>query len=128
MDTNLAQSLAFNKHQEKFLEMVEQEFPVTIANKGNSFQVIGQKEFVRQASALLEEILRLTKKDPAITPQEVADYLGIANQVVEIKQQEISAEDDADIILFTSRNKPVKPKTEGQRRYISAIKKNDINK
>ena len=51
------------------------------------------------------------------------------NYVIGLKEQGLSYKDsniNKDIICFTHRGKPLKPKTIGQKTYVNAIRKKDI--
>ena len=74
---------------------------------------------VRTVNALIAMI----NKGEQITDQNV-DY--VAALVEDGEDGKISAVTDADCVCITSKGKPVKPKTVGQRHYVDAIKKNTI--
>ena len=65
----------------------------------------------------------MINKGEALTPQNI-DY--VINLVDDGEDDKISNLTDADCICVTSRGKPVKPKTLGQKRYVEAIKNNTI--
>lgn len=51
------------------------------------------------------------------------------NYIISIKKQGLSYRDEnvsKDIICFTSRGKPLKPKTIGQKKYVDSIRKKDV--
>ena len=65
----------------------------------------------------------MINKGESITSQNI-DY--VINLVDDGEEDKISNITDADCICITSRGKPVKPKTLGQKRYVEAIKNNTI--
>ncbi len=111
------------------LERIESAFGVTIKAKdgmsgsGNAVSVSGESlEKVEKAADALGYLKRIARLGDAVTPQNVDYVIGMVNDGM---KDELAGLDD-DTICLTSRGKPIKAKTVGQKKYVSEIKKNTI--
>ncbi len=111
------------------LEKLESAFQVTIKScdsintKGNAINIKGADlDSVEKAADALGYLKRMAKLNDVLTAQNV-DY--VIDMVSDGRNNELSALDD-DTICLTTRGKPIKAKTVGQKKYIDAIKKNTV--
>ncbi len=111
------------------LERIENAFGVTIKAKdsmtgsGNAVSVSADDlEKVEKAADALGYLKRMARLTGEITPQNV-DY--VVGMVADGMNAELTELDD-DTICLTSRGKPIKAKTVGQKKYVEAIKKNTV--
>ncbi len=107
--------------------MLEKAFDVSIKNRGgdegDAVLVCGESaKSVERAASALEQLLRLARSSETLTEQQVGYVIGMVN---EGKQEELEAL-DGECLCITTRGKPIKAKTVGQKRYIEAISKNTI--
>ena len=111
------------------LEKLERAFDVTIKSRdgmntaGNAVGVSGESlERVEQAANALGYLKRLAKLNDTLTAQNV-DY--VIDMITDGRRDELSELDD-DAICLTTRGKPIKAKTIGQKKYVEAIRKNTV--
>lgn len=110
------------------IKKVERAFGVTISSRdteksgGNAVVIRGEAEAVALAARAVSCLLRMTTLSDALDAQQV-DY-AIA-MVADGKDSELSAF-DGDCICVTTRGKPIKAKTVGQRSYVEKIRENTI--
>lgn len=111
------------------LEKLEEAFGVTIRSSadtngtGDAVSVSGADVgAVERAVDALGYLKRMTKLGNTLTSQNV-DY--VIDMVSDGKKSELSLLDD-DTICLTTRGKPIKAKTVGQKKYVEAIKKNTV--
>lgn len=111
------------------LEKLERAFDVTIKSRdgmntaGNAVSVSGESlERVEQAANALGYLKRLAKLNDTLTAQNV-DY--VIDMITDGRRDELSELDD-DAICLTTRGKPIKAKTIGQKKYVEAIRKNTV--
>ena len=90
---------------------------------GSQIKIRGEVTDVMNAVRTVNALIAMINKGEQITDQNV-DY--VAALVEDGEDGKISAVTDADCVCITSKGKPVKPKTVGQRHYVDAIKKNTI--
>ena len=108
--------------------LIERAFDVKIKNQaredcgGDSICITGEAEAVSKAANVLEYLKRISGSADIISEQSVQYVIDLIKDGVDDPNTLITN----DVICLTSRGKPIKAKTVGQKRYISAIKKNTI--
>lgn len=104
------------------INLIEDEFGVTVISRGSDLKVVGEPENVSLATKTLNSLLMLINKGEIITDQNVRYVISLVREGSEDKITSMSTES----ICITSKGKPVKPKTLGQKKYCEAIDKNTI--
>lgn len=105
------------------IKRIEKKYKVSITSHGSQIRVRGDVTDVMSAVRTIEGLLVMINKGEQITDQSIEYVSGL---VEDGEDDRITAVADADCICITSKGKPVKPKTIGQRQYAEAIKKNTI--
>ena len=105
------------------IKRIEKKYRVSITSHGSQIRVRGDVTDVMNAVRTIEGLLVMINKGEQITDQSI-DY--VSGLVEDGEDDRITAVPDADCICITSKGRPVKPKTIGQRQYAEAIKKNTI--
>ena len=105
------------------IKRIEKKYGVAITSHGSQIKIRGGVTDVMNAVRTVNALIAMINKGEQITDQNV-DY--VAALVEDGEDGKISAVTDADCVCITSKGKPVKPKTVGQRHYVDAIKKNTI--
>ncbi len=105
------------------IKHINKEFDVSITQHGSTIRINGDIDNVLKAQRVLQTLLVSIAKGEQITPQ-VLDYA--VTLVRENHEDSIKEIANADYICVTSRGKPVKPKTLGQKKYIEAIYNNTV--
>ncbi|MGI6772537.1 MAG: PhoH family protein [Acutalibacteraceae bacterium] len=109
---------SFDQH----IKTLEKEFSVSVINRGSELKVSGEVEDVGLAVRVIGGLLTLLNKGEHLTDQSVRYVISLVREGTEDKLCSMTQ----DCICITSRGKPVKPKTLGQKKYIEAIKNNTI--
>ncbi len=104
------------------IKLIEKEYRVSIISRGTDLKVVGDAENVSKATRALNSMLMLIGKGESLTNQNVRYVLSLVNEGNEDKLSSMSS----DSICITSKGKPVKPKTLGQKKYCEAIRNNTI--
>ena len=104
------------------IRQIEKEFGVNILNRGSDLKVSGDIEAVSAAVRAIGGLLTLINKGEPLNSQNVNYVISLVKDGNEDKLNEISG----DCICITTKGRPVKPKTLGQKKYIDAIKQNTI--
>ncbi|MBO5934023.1 MAG: PhoH family protein [Clostridia bacterium] len=104
------------------IRQLEKEFGVNILNRGSDLKVSGDIEAVSAAVRAIGGLLTLINKGEPLNSQNVNYVISLVKDGNEDKLGEISG----DCICITTKGRPVKPKTLGQKKYIDAIKQNTI--
>ncbi len=104
------------------IRLIESEFSVTVLNRGSDLKISGEAENVAKATTAIERLLTLINKGEALSDQNVRYVISLVKDGEEDKLMSLSG----DCVCITSKGKPVKPKTLGQKKYVEAIRKNTI--
>ena len=104
------------------IRLIESEFSVTVLNRGSDLKISGEAENVAKATTAIERLLALINKGEALSDQNVRYVISLVKDGEEDKLMSLSG----DCVCLTSKGKPVKPKTLGQKKYVEAIRKNTI--
>lgn len=106
---------------DKNIRIIEDTLNVKITNRENEVRISGFESRVDQALEVINKLLELIKQGETITTQNVSYLISVNGEKI----------DDADglpldLVCITSRGKPIKSKTYGQKKYIEAIRKNTV--
>ena len=105
------------------IRQIEREFSVSVVSRGSELKVTGEEpENVQKGVRAVHGLLTLINRGEALSDQSVRYVLSLVNDGNEDKLEQMAA----DCVCITSKGKPVKPKTLGQKKYIETIKKNTI--
>ena len=104
------------------IRLLETEFQVQVVNRGGEIVVSGEPENVMLAVKAVQALLTLSNKGENISDQQVRYVIGL----VRSGQAERISELTQDVICITSKGRPVKPKTIGQKEYVNAILKQTV--
>ena len=104
------------------IRLLETEFQVQVVNRGGELVVSGEPENVMLAVKAVQALLTLSNKGESISDQHVRYVIGL----VRSGQSERISELTQDVICITSKGRPVKPKTIGQKEYVNAILKQTV--
>ena len=104
------------------IRLLESEFQVTVVNRGGELVISGEPENVMLAEKAVQALLTLSAKGESISEQHVRYVVGLCRS----GQSERIGELTQDVICITSKGRPVKPKTIGQKQYVDAILKDTV--
>ncbi len=105
------------------IKKIEQKYLVKVTSHGSYVRIKGDPDSVQKAVRATNSLLALISKGEVITDQNI-EY--VFSLVTDGEEEQISRLTDSDCICITSKGKPVKPKTLGQKKYLEAIKNNTI--
>ncbi len=102
---------------------IENEFAVKVISRGSELKVTGEDaQAVSLGVRAINGLLMLVNKGEALSEQNVRYVLSMVQDGNDDKLEHMST----DCVCITSRGKPVKPKTLGQKKYVEAIRQNTI--
>ncbi len=104
------------------LRQIEERLGVTIKNRGNQFQLMGDTQRVHAAGELLNHLYREVNGGTHLTAHLV--HLFLQESGIEDLLAEPLADDEN---LIVTRRKSVKPKGRNQHQYVKRMYANDIN-
>ena len=105
-------------------EAIENGFRVKISNQdGGKIKISGEsEEDVRKAWGTIDYLVNLLGFNETLTEQNISYAMSMVNDG---KKNELAGLDN-DCVCITSRGRPIKAKTVGQKSYIEAIRKNTV--
>ena len=104
------------------IKLIENEYNVSVISRGTDLKVMGDAEDVAKASRALNSLLILISKGENLTNQSIRYVISLVNEGNEDKLNSMTS----DSICISSKGRPVKPKTLGQKKYCEAIRDNTI--
>ncbi|PGE70767.1 PhoH family protein [Bacillus toyonensis] len=119
---NTYEAIALFGVNDAHLKVMERELNVSIVTRGETVHVSGADENVTLVEKILQQLLVVIRKSVSITERDVAYAIQLAQQGKIAQFEELYEEE----IFKTAKGKSIRVKTMGQRRYIHAMKKNDI--
>ncbi|SHO53338.1 PhoH family protein [Desulfopila aestuarii] len=128
---NISQVLNFEDNQtaislygelNRNLQLIENSSGVKISVRGNSVNVSGSQHDVEIASELLSQLYDLIGKGYPVYSSDFAFGLRILESTPKARLDKIFL----DKVYVTTQNRVISPKTPNQKRYIDAIRNNDI--
>ena len=104
------------------IRLIESEFGVVVTNRDGELRINGDVEATMMAAQSINALLTLSSRGETIGEQTVRYVIGLARSGQEDKVGELTQ----DVICITSKGRPVKPKTIGQKQYIQSVLKNTV--
>ncbi len=104
------------------IKLIEKEFGVRITCRDSELKIDGEAESVSKAGRVIESLLRLINRGELLSEQNIRYCISLVNDDSEEKIEQLAG----DCICITSKGKPIKPKTIGQKRYCNMIADNTI--
>ena len=104
------------------LNLIQKKFHVVIVNRGTAVKITGAEEDIVKAEQAIELLMKNVMQGDGLSEQTVRYVLSMvaddaAEEIKELTQ---------DAVSFTVTGKPIRPRTVGQKQYLSAISSNTI--
>ena len=104
------------------IKLIEKEYSVSVVSRGSELKVTGEPENVQKGVRAINGLLTLINRGESLSDQNVRYVINLVNEGNEDKLDQMTA----DFVCISSKGKPIKPKTLGQKKYIENIRKNTI--
>ncbi len=104
------------------IKLIENEYNIAVICRGSELKVTGEEENVAKGVRAINGLLLLISRGETLSDLNVRYVLSLVNENNEDKLSEMTA----DCVCITSRGRPVKPKTLGQKKYVEAMKTSTI--
>ncbi len=105
------------------IKMLEKEYDVSITSHNETIKIRGDENDIALASKAIDALIVLIKKGESIGEQNVRYVISL---VADGDSAKIESLTDNDCICITSKGRPIKPKTLGQKKYLDAIRDNTV--
>lgn len=107
--------------RDKLIKLIEQEYDVDIFVLGNDLEISGRNKSVQKVVKLLSELTLQINLGQKMDTERVSDSIKIMEDKSSLKPHEIFNN-----FVIVNSGKKIKPRTEGQKKYIEAITSNII--
>ena len=104
------------------IRLLEQEYDVKVIIRDTQIKVSGEQPGVMTAVKAINGLLHLINSGEQLTEQNVRYVMTLVREGAEDTVRQLGG----DTLCVTTKGKPIKPKTLGQKAYISAIQKNTV--
>jgi phosphate starvation-inducible PhoH-like protein len=103
-----------------WLDRIEEAAGVEFVQRNGDLLVKGEDTAL--ARGILEELVFMVKKGEQLDDQKVEYAISLKKDGVSYKEHDVAS----DVICFTTKGKPIRPRTIGQERYIDSLRKRDV--
>jgi len=107
--------------RDELLQLIERKYNVEIFALGNDLEISGKNKNVKEVARLIEELALQINLGQKLNSEKVSDSIKIMENKSNLKPHEIFKNS-----IVVNSGKKIKPRTEGQKKYIEAIKENTI--
>ncbi len=104
------------------IKLIEKELNVKILNRDCDIKILGEDENVDNAIKVIKNLIALLNKGEALGEQNILYTISMVEDGLEQSLGSLGA----DVVCISSKGKPIKSKTLGQKKYINSIKNNTI--
>ncbi len=104
------------------VRLIEQQYHVDVVSRDSELKVTGDAENVANAVRAIRGLLQLINRGEQLNEQNVRYVMMLVNEGTDQALSSLGG----DSICITSKGRPVKPKTLGQKAYVEAIRRNTV--
>ena len=105
------------------LKLIEKELGVSIFSRGGSLKISGDSGNVALSERVINILCEEVKNNKPLSEQKILYAISLATEGDEEKLRDAT---DSDCVCVTSKGKPIRSKTLGQKKYIEEMNKNSI--
>jgi phosphate starvation-inducible protein PhoH and related proteins len=104
--------------RDQYLRLIRDALEVRLIARGNTIQVEGVDYRVAEADRVFQQLRQMLRQQGKITPEDVRTVLAIVQQ----GEEELGQLP----LTFVEGSRNVRPRTDGQARYVRAMRENDL--
>ena len=119
---NVEQILNIFGNFDSNIKIIENHYNVHIVHRGTTLKIAGEESSADKALRCISGLIGMTANNENITEQNVRYAISMVEEDMEDKLYTL----EKDIVCITSKGRPIKAKTLGQKKYIDAISHNTI--
>ncbi|MDZ7270221.1 MAG: PhoH family protein [candidate division KSB1 bacterium] len=114
--------------QDAHLKLMQREFGVQFVARGAQLLVRGSGHAVELVERVLSELLKLLERGGALTVHDVNTVVGLVknSQLAETRPPAHAVEREPLPVVLMAHRGPIRPRSEGQARYVRLVADNDI--
>jgi phosphate starvation-inducible PhoH-like protein len=115
---NRDEAVALFGSRDQFLRLLREALGVRIVARGDVVHIDGNEQQVDQADRVFQQLRQLLKQQGSLTPENVRTVLAVVTQSEDRQGPQ-------NLAVVNGRS-TVRPRTDGQARYVHAMKENDV--
>ncbi|MFZ5965915.1 MAG: PhoH family protein [Bacillota bacterium] len=104
------------------IRAIEDEYHVNIVSRQGEIVIIGEEKQIGKAERLIKDLISVLQSGENLDMQKVNYAIRMVEENQNGQLQELLEE----IVCISAKGKQIKPKTLGQKKYVQAMKNNDI--
>ncbi len=105
------------------ISILEEAFSVTVTQHGNIIKINGSDANTKKCERAITKLLNMINHDETVTEQTIDYVVSLVNTDNESFVKTII---DSNCVCISAKGVPIKPKTQGQKKYLDAINANTI--
>jgi phosphate starvation-inducible PhoH-like protein len=105
-------------NRDQHLRLLREALDVRLIARGETLQIEGTQEQVGRAERAFQQLRQMLRQQGRLTPENVRTVLDIVQQGEDVA--------GPDKVTFMDGNRFVRPRTDGQARYVRAMRENDL--
>jgi phosphate starvation-inducible protein PhoH/intein/homing endonuclease len=109
--------------QDENRKLMERELDIRLSLRDSLLVVTGSPAMVERAASLLAQLIAVAERGKGVSAADVTYLVRMMKAGEDVKDVEGLL---TDTILVSERGKPIGPRTVGQKRYVEAIRRNDL--
>lgn len=106
---------------DELIKLIERKYNVEVFVLGNDMEITGKTRNVKEVAKLIRELTLQVNLGQDINKEKVSDSINIMGNKSGLKPHQVFSDS-----IIVNSGKKIKPRTEGQKKYIEAIKTNTI--
>jgi len=107
--------------RDELIKMIERKYNVEVFILGDDVEISGKTKNVKEVSRLIKDLALQVNLGQNISRENVSDSIKIIENSPDIKPHQVFKES-----ILVNSGKKIKPRTQGQKKYIDSIKNNTI--
>ncbi len=104
------------------IRVIEEGLGVKLISRDDEIRIAGDAESIERAETVIQRLMSIAEQGDVITKQNVSYLVQLAGEGQLDKVQDYPG----DSICMSAKGRPIKSKTHGQKKYVTAIKDNTV--
>jgi phosphate starvation-inducible PhoH-like protein len=104
------------------IRIIEDKFDIDVVSREGAMILIGEEDKVQAAEEIIQRLIQILESGEMLDSQKINYTIKLFKEGQEDKLKSLLG----DVVCITAKGKLIKSKTLGQKRYVEAIKNNDI--
>ena len=115
--------LSFYGLQDVNLRLLEKKLEAQLIGRGNELIIRGTRDEIEAAERIISELIFMLNKNGSISGDDIETLTKLTDWKYEEEKEKV---EDLDSVILYTKKSVVKPRTDGQKKYLQSTKQNDI--